>query len=137
MELKEIEAFVNKIPDHPKPGILFYDISTLILDNEAFGESLRLMCDSVSKLEIDLVAGIDARGFIFGSAIAKTIKKPLILATNDDGIQSGFLKALVKELAKVGEVFVCAPDGERSWIGHAISRNQKLIPKKVKDYNWS
>ena len=64
-------------------------------------------------------------------------KKPLILATNDDGIQSGFLKALVKELAKVGEVMVCAPDGERSWIGHAISRNQKLIPKKIKDYTVS
>ena len=69
MELKEIEAFINKIPDHPKPGILFYDISTLILDNEAFSDSLRLMCESVSELEIDLVAGIDARGFIFGSAV--------------------------------------------------------------------
>jgi 5'-nucleotidase len=60
--------------------------------------------------------------------------KPLILATNDDGIQSGFLRALVKELIKVGEVVVCAPDGERSWIGHAISRNQKLVAKKEKDY---
>ena len=35
MELKEIEAFINKVPDHPKPGILFYDISTLILDNSS------------------------------------------------------------------------------------------------------
>ena len=60
--------------------------------------------------------------------------KPLILATNDDGIQSGFLRILVKELIKVGEVIVCAPDGERSWIGHAISRDQKLVAKKVKDY---
>ena len=79
MELKEIEAFINKIPDHPKPGILFYDISTLILDNEAFSESLRLMCDSVSKLEIDLVAGIDARGFIFASGIASKLNKGLVM----------------------------------------------------------
>ena len=75
MELKEIEAFVNKIPDHPKPGILFYDISTLILNDKAFSESLRLMCDSVSKSEIDLIAGIDARGFIFASGIACKLNK--------------------------------------------------------------
>ena len=60
--------------------------------------------------------------------------KPLILATNDDGIQSGFLLAMVKELAKIGEVMVCAPNGERSWIGHAISRTQKLTPKEEKSY---
>ena len=68
MEIKEIEGFISKIPDHPKPGILFYDISTLILNNQAFGESLRLMCESVSESEIDLIAGIDARGFIFASS---------------------------------------------------------------------
>ena len=79
MELKEIEALINKIPDHPKPGILFYDISTLILDNEAFGESLRLMCESVSNLEIDLVAGIDARGFIFGSGMACKLNKGFVM----------------------------------------------------------
>jgi len=79
MELKEIEALINKIPDHPKPGILFYDISTLILNNEAFGESLRLMCKSVSNLEIDLVAGIDARGFIFGSGMACKLNKGFVM----------------------------------------------------------
>ena len=61
-------------------------------------------------------------------------KKPLLLATNDDGIQSSFLITLVEELIKDFEVVTCAPDGERSWIGHAISRNAKLLPKKVKDY---
>ena len=79
MELKEIEALINKIPDHPKPGILFYDISTLILNNEALGESLRLMCKSVSNLEIDLVAGIDARGFIFGSGMACKLNKGFVM----------------------------------------------------------
>ena len=79
MELKEIESFINKIPDHPKPGILFYDISTLILNNEALSESIRLMCDSVPKSEIDLVAGIDARGFIFASGIACKLNKGLVM----------------------------------------------------------
>ena len=60
--------------------------------------------------------------------------KPLLLATNDDGIHSGFLITLVEELVKDFEVVTCAPDGERSWIGHAISRNAKLIPQKIEDY---
>jgi len=60
--------------------------------------------------------------------------KPLLLATNDDGIQSGFLLTLVEELVKFFDVITCAPDGERSWIGHAISRNAKLITEEVLGY---
>jgi 5'-nucleotidase len=60
-----------------------------------------------------------------------TSEKPLILATNDDGIDSEFLHVLVQELIKDFEVVTCAPDGERSWIGHAISRHAKLVPKKI------
>ncbi len=61
-------------------------------------------------------------------------KKPLILATNDDGISSNFLIQLVEALSENCEVITCAPDGERSWIGHAITRHQTLEPKEVKKY---
>mgnify|MGYP002889891074 CR=1 FL=1 len=61
-------------------------------------------------------------------------EKPLVLATNDDGIDSEFLRVLVDELVKDFEVVTCAPDGERSWIGHAISRHAKLVPKKIKKF---
>ncbi|MEK9773585.1 MAG: 5'/3'-nucleotidase SurE [Opitutae bacterium] len=61
-------------------------------------------------------------------------EKPLILATNDDGINSNFLIRLVEALSKECEVITCAPDGERSWIGHAITRHQTLKPEKVKKY---
>ena len=61
-------------------------------------------------------------------------EKPLILATNDDGINSHFLIRLVEALSKECEVITCAPDGERSWIGHAITRHQTLKPKEVKKY---
>ncbi len=61
-------------------------------------------------------------------------EKPLILATNDDGINSYFLIALVEALSESCEVVTCAPDGERSWIGHAITRHQTLEPKEVKKY---
>ena len=60
--------------------------------------------------------------------------KPLILATNDDGINSHFLIALVEALSESCDVVTCAPDGERSWIGHAITRHQTLEPKEVKKY---
>ena len=53
-------------------------------------------------------------------------KKQLALITNDDGIDSNFLHVLVQESTKLFETVVCAPNGERSWIGHAISRHQKL-----------
>ena len=60
--------------------------------------------------------------------------KPLILATNDDGINSHFLIAMVEALSESYEVVTCAPDRERSWIGHAITRHQTLEPKEVKKY---
>ena len=60
--------------------------------------------------------------------------KPLVVVTNDDGIDSFFLRQLVEKLVEKFECFVCAPDGERSWIGHAISRHEKLKPRSVKDY---
>jgi len=70
MNIQEIETQINKIPDYPKPGILFYDISSLIVNNEAFSETIRLLAESVKKFDFNSIAAIDARGFIFGSAIA-------------------------------------------------------------------
>ncbi len=61
-------------------------------------------------------------------------KKPLILATNDDGITSNFLLHLVEALSENCEVVTCAPDGERSWIAHALTRHQSLRPKPLKKY---
>jgi len=56
---------------------------------------------------------------------------PSVLVTNDDGIGSCFLRELVAALGERFQVFVCAPDQERSWIGHAISRQTRLIPEPV------
>ncbi len=52
--------------------------------------------------------------------------KPVALVTNDDGIDSNFLLVLCQELSSFFEIIICAPDDEKSWIGHAISRHQKL-----------
>ena len=60
-------------------------------------------------------------------------EKPLALITNDDSIDSHFLHVLVEEASKFFEIIVCAPDEEKSWIGHAISRHQKLCPIEKND----
>ena len=63
-------------------------------------------------------------------------ERPLALLTNDDGIDSNFLRVLIDEVSKLFEVVVCAPDQERSWISHAISRHQKLKPEnRDKDFD--
>merc|ERR1711998_52833 len=79
MEIKTIESYISKIPDYPKPGILFYDISTLISDKAAFSASIKLLSKAVQKYNFDMIAAIDARGFLFGSAIAFHLEKGLIM----------------------------------------------------------
>ena len=70
MKIEEIESFIGKVPDFPKPGILFYDISTLIVNKEAFASSLDYFEKLFTEFKFDTIAAIDARGFIFGSALA-------------------------------------------------------------------
>ena len=79
MEIKEIESHISKVPDYPKPGILFYDISTLIFNKDAFSSSIKKLTDKVKDYEFDLIASIDARGFLFGSALAYSLGKGLVM----------------------------------------------------------
>lgn len=58
-------------------------------------------------------------------------EQPLALISNDDGIDSVFLRELTIAASDLFEVVVCAPAEEQSWIGHAISRNRRLVPEKV------
>ncbi len=62
---------IRTIPDYPKPGILFRDITTLISDAAGFGLAVRMMQEAVLPHRPTLIAGIEARGFIFGAALAQ------------------------------------------------------------------
>lgn len=75
MSLKEK---IRTIPDFPKPGIMFRDITTLLKDPDGFKEAVELITDHCRKLDIDLVAGIEARGFILGGAIACSLGKGFV-----------------------------------------------------------
>ena len=79
MNIEKIENLINKIPDYPKPGILFYDISTLIFNKDAFSSCIDYLAEIASNYEFDHIASIDARGFIFGSALAYKLDKGLIM----------------------------------------------------------
>ena len=76
MNLKD---FIRSIPDYPKKGILFRDITTLIKDEKAFAESINQMVERSKKFKIDKIAAIESRGFVFASAISYLLKKPFIL----------------------------------------------------------
>ena len=65
-----LKALVRTVPDFPKPGILFYDITTLLKDKAGFRKMIDALAEHYMDKTIDLVLGIEARGFIFGPALA-------------------------------------------------------------------
>ena len=67
---EDLKKLIREIPDYPKPGILFYDITTLIKDRAGFARVVDFMTSPYLDKNVDLVLGMEARGFIFGPAIA-------------------------------------------------------------------
>ena len=65
-----LKQLVRTVPDFPKPGILFYDITTLLKDKTGFAKMIDALAAYYIEKKIDLVLGIEARGFIFGPALA-------------------------------------------------------------------
>src|SRR5579884_2746720 len=65
-----LKKLIREIPDFPKPGILFYDITTLLKDKLGFATLIDAFSEHYLKQDIDLVLGMEARGFIFGPAVA-------------------------------------------------------------------
>ncbi|GGC38468.1 adenine phosphoribosyltransferase [Novosphingobium marinum] len=74
----DLRKLIRDIPDFPKPGILFRDVTTLIGNGPGFAAAVRLMTDRVSRSGATAVAGIEARGFIFGAAIAARLELPFV-----------------------------------------------------------
>lgn len=66
----DLDAAIRKIPNHPKPGILFYDLMPLFADPTGLGACIAGICDWAKPRSVDLVLGAEARGFIVGGAVA-------------------------------------------------------------------
>ena len=76
MDLKE---YIRSIPDYPKKGILFRDITTLIKSEKAFEETVNQIIERSKKYKVDKIAAIESRGFVFASAVSYLLKKPFIM----------------------------------------------------------
>ena len=68
--MSDLKALIRTIPDHPKKGILFRDITTLLGDAQGFKSAIARLAEPYRLLRVDAVAGIEARGFILGGAVA-------------------------------------------------------------------
>ena len=76
MNLKE---YIRSIPDYPKKGILFRDITTLIKNEDAFAETINQIVKRSKKFNFSKIAAIESRGFVFASAVSYKLEKPFIL----------------------------------------------------------
>jgi adenine phosphoribosyltransferase len=76
MNLKD---YIRSIPDYPKKGILFRDITTLIKDENAFAETINQIIERSKKYRFTKIAAIESRGFVFASAVSYILKKPFIM----------------------------------------------------------
>tara|TARA_Y100001936_G_scaffold232259_1_gene257028 strand:- start:386 stop:913 length:528 start_codon:yes stop_codon:yes gene_type:complete len=76
MDLKE---YIRSIPDYPKKGILFRDITTLIKNEKAFAECINQIVEKSKNYQFDKIAAIESRGFVFASAVSYILKKPFIM----------------------------------------------------------
>ena len=74
----DLEKYVRKVPDYPKKGILFYDITSILAEPKAFQYCIEAMVDFYKEKNINAVAGIEARGFIFAAPFAIRMGIPLI-----------------------------------------------------------
>ena len=68
--MDDLKKLIREVPDFPKPGILFYDITTLLKDKEGLRMVIDRMTEQIAPLKPDYVMGIEARGFIFAPTVA-------------------------------------------------------------------
>jgi adenine phosphoribosyltransferase len=72
--MESLKTRIRHIPDFPKPGILFYDVTTLLKDRDGFQTAIEAMTAPYEKSNVDLIVGIESRGFIFASAMADRLR---------------------------------------------------------------
>jgi adenine phosphoribosyltransferase len=68
--MNDLKKLIREVPDYPKPGILFYDLTTLLKDKQGFHTLIDRLCEHYNGRTIDVVVGIEARGFIFAPTLA-------------------------------------------------------------------
>lgn len=80
MPIEEFDKAIRRVKDFPKPGISFYDITSILTDPAAFEYSLNVMERWINELNVDTLMAVEARGFIFAAPLARKRSLPLVLA---------------------------------------------------------
>ena len=80
----DLKKYIRSIPNYPKKGILFRDITTLIKNKDAFSETIDQIIEKSKNFNFDKIAAIESRGFVFASAISYILKKPFIMLRKKD-----------------------------------------------------
>lgn len=131
--MKKLEEYVRSIPDFPKEGIIFRDVTTVLQDAEGFHLAIDEMIKTLEGTDFDVVVGAEARGFVFAAAIAYALKKPLVLVrkkgklpfetiekeysleygtavleVHNDSIKKGQRAVIVDDLIATGGTLQCA-----------------------------
>ena len=84
----DLKKYIRSIPDYPKQGILFRDITTLIKDEKAFRESIDQIVQRSKKFNFTKIAAIESRGFVFASAVSYKLNKPFIMLRKKNKLPS-------------------------------------------------
>ena len=85
MNLKD---YIRSIPDYPKKGVLFRDITTLIKNEKAFEETINQIVEKSKEFNFTKIAAIESRGFVFASAVSYILKKPFIMLRKKNKLPS-------------------------------------------------
>ena len=78
-DLELLDKSIRRVPDFPKPGILFYDITSVFVNPEAFKYCIDKMVEIYKDSEIEAIAGVDSRGFLFAASLAEKLGIPMVL----------------------------------------------------------
>lgn len=79
MNLEQLDKAIRRVPDFPKPGVLFYDITSVLTNPEAFKYCIDKMVELYKDAKIDAIAAVESRGFIFAGPLAEKLGIPLVL----------------------------------------------------------
>jgi adenine phosphoribosyltransferase len=80
MDAPDLRALIREIPDFPKPGISFKDLTPLLADGDALAQAVRALADQARPWRVDCVVGAEARGFLLGPALALTLGAGFVMA---------------------------------------------------------
>ena len=77
--MKKLEDYVISIPDFPKPGIIFRDVTSVVQDADGLQMAIDALMEKMDGLEFDVIAGSESRGFVFGMPLAYNLHKPFVM----------------------------------------------------------